>query len=82
MQQEPYNTNPYGSQDYEASPLPYVPYANSLESKSQSSNEQVHAQFNNVYPSVPYVHENTSYSQDAEITSQVMLVSSTHSKKS
>jgi hypothetical protein len=81
MQQDPYNTNPYASQDYESSPLPYVPHADSLESMSQSSNEQVNAQPNNMYPVVPYVRENTSYSQDAEITSPAVLVSSTRSKK-
>ena len=45
---QPYNTNPYDSQEYEAQSLPYIPYAAPGENTAQSYNESENLVFNEV----------------------------------
>ena len=63
----PYNTDPYDSQEYESSTLPYIPYAVTGENTAQSYNAPVDALSKEVYPPAPSVYENTSsYAQYAQ----------------
>ncbi len=71
---QPYNTNPYDSQEYESQALPYIPYAAPGEHRTQSYNASENTVSNEVYPPAPSVYENTStyayYSQNTAMPPQ------------
>jgi len=71
---QPYNTNPYDSQEYEAQSLPYIPYTAPDENTAQSYNAPENGFSNEVYPPAPSVYENTSayahYNQNEAVTPQ------------
>jgi hypothetical protein len=71
---QPYNTNPYDSQEYESQALPYIPYNAPSENTVQSYNAPEDIFSNELYPPAPSVYENTSpyahYAQDLPVTPQ------------